>query len=200
MATPHESPFSRRQFLGAATGAVAWLAIAPGMLLAAGNDAARDATLSPAPPWRVLTTEQAATMDAFAAQIVPADAGSPGAREAHVTRFLDNALASFAREQRAGVEQAIAALNDEAARHATGGDTFSTLGNAQQVAVMQALEKSSPEAFEALRTPVITGMFANPSYGGNAGKAGWKLIGFEDRFFWQPPFGYYDRVTRAHGD
>jgi hypothetical protein len=35
-------------------------------------------------------------------------------------------------------------------------------------------------------------MFADPAYGGNSDKVGWKLIGFEDRFAWQPPFGEYD--------
>jgi hypothetical protein len=32
-----------------------------------------------------------------------------------------------------------------------------------------------------------------PKYGGNHDKAGWKLLGFEDRHVWQPPFGYYDK-------
>jgi hypothetical protein len=40
-------------------------------------------------------------------------------------------------------------------------------------------------------------MFASPSYGGNRNLVGWKLLGFDDRFAWQPPFGYYDRD--AHG-
>jgi gluconate 2-dehydrogenase gamma chain len=195
----YEPSLSRRHFLGAATGAAAWLAIMPSVLLAAGEDAARDGALSPAPPWRVLTAEQAATIDAFAARIIPADAGSSGAREAHATRFIDNGLASFAKEQRPELEQALAALNDATARQTTGGATFGALNPVQQDAVMQALEKSSPKAFDALRTAVIAGMFANPSYGGNAGKAGWKLIGFEDRFSWQPPFGYYDREAGAHG-
>lgn len=38
----------------------------------------------------------------------------------------------------------------------------------------------------------ITGFLANPEYGGNTGKIGWKLIGFEDRFVWSAPFGWYD--------
>ena len=42
------------------------------------------------------------------------------------------------------------------------------------------------------------GMFANPEYGGNRDKIGWKLLGFDDRFFWQQPFGYYDRDEAAH--
>ena len=32
-----------------------------------------------------------------------------------------------------------------------------------------------------------------PAYGGNRDGVGWKLIGFEDRHVFQPPFGYYDR-------
>jgi hypothetical protein len=36
-------------------------------------------------------------------------------------------------------------------------------------------------------------MFALPGYGGNRDAAGWKLIGFEDRHVFQPPFGHYDR-------
>ena len=39
----------------------------------------------------------------------------------------------------------------------------------------------------------MTGMFAHPEHGGNFGKIGWKLIGYEDRYSWVPPFGYYDR-------
>jgi hypothetical protein len=36
-------------------------------------------------------------------------------------------------------------------------------------------------------------MFTLPTYGGNRDGVGWKLIGFEDRHTFQPPFGYYDR-------
>ncbi len=36
------------------------------------------------------------------------------------------------------------------------------------------------------------GFLGNPSYGGNRDHVGWKLIGFEDRMAFQPPFGYYD--------
>jgi hypothetical protein len=39
----------------------------------------------------------------------------------------------------------------------------------------------------------VLGLLALPSYGGNAGKAGWKLVGFDDRHVWEPPFGHYDR-------
>jgi hypothetical protein len=41
------------------------------------------------------------------------------------------------------------------------------------------------------------GFFGNPSYGGNRDLVGWKLIGFEDRFQFEPPFGYYDGPVPA---
>jgi hypothetical protein len=37
------------------------------------------------------------------------------------------------------------------------------------------------------------GFFIDPAYGGNFNQIGWKLIGFEDKFNFKPPFGYYDR-------
>jgi len=43
-----------------------------------------------------------------------------------------------------------------------------------------------------VRTHTILGFFGHPSYGGNRDLAGWKLIGFEDRYQFEPPFGYYD--------
>ena len=38
----------------------------------------------------------------------------------------------------------------------------------------------------------LLGLVALPKYGGNRDKLGWQLLGFEDRHFWQPPFGHYD--------
>jgi hypothetical protein len=30
---------------------------------------------------------------------------------------------------------------------------------------------------------------------------GWKLVGFNDRFFWQEPFGFYDQPSEvSHRD
>jgi hypothetical protein len=41
-------------------------------------------------------------------------------------------------------------------------------------------------------THTLYGFLGNSSYGGNRDNVGWKLIGFEDRMAYQPPFGYYD--------
>ena len=46
--------------------------------------------------------------------------------------------------------------------------------------------------FNAVRRLTVLGLIALPKYGGNHDNLGWKLIGVEDRHFWQPPFGHYD--------
>ncbi|MDH4256161.1 MAG: gluconate 2-dehydrogenase subunit 3 family protein, partial [Gammaproteobacteria bacterium] len=46
--------------------------------------------------------------------------------------------------------------------------------------------------FGGMRFLTVLGLLALPSYGGNAGKLGWKLVGFVDQHAWQPPFGHYD--------
>ena len=188
---------TRRRFLGAAGSFAVWLAASPAELLAASRQNVPGAEHDGAPAYRVFTLAQAAAFDAFASHVIPSEPGSPGAREANVTRFADNGLAGFAREQRADVVKAIDALDVEAMRLVPGAALFASLASSQQADVMRSLDKTNHGAFEALRAPVITGMFANPSYGGNARKVGWKLIGFDDRFYWQPPFGFHDQKREA---
>ena len=193
----HESPLSRRSFLGVAGGVALWLAASPAELLAASTGPGSSPGTESGPGYRVLTAAQASAFDAFAAQVIPGEPGSPGAREASVTRFADNALASFVKEQRPAFEKALTLLDAEARRQVPLAAGFSTRAGAQQVAVMRAMDKSQHDAFETLRMPVLAGMFANPGYGGNTGKVGWKLIGFDDQFSWQPPFGFYDQPAGA---
>jgi hypothetical protein len=45
-----------------------------------------------------------------------------------------------------------------------------------------------------VRTHTITGFFAHPVHGGNHGKVGWALIGYDDALHHEPPFGYYDAL------
>jgi gluconate 2-dehydrogenase gamma chain len=189
----HDSLLSRRHFLGVAGSLAVWLAASPADLIAASTDDAHGVASGSPPRYRVLSASQAASLDAFAAQVIPSEPGSPGAREANVTRFADNGLASFAADQRPAFTKALVALDAEAVRLVPDASGFATLTAPQQIAAMQAMDKSEHDAFETLRIAVIAGMFANPSYGGNTGKVGWKLIGFDDRFYWAPPFGFYDR-------
>jgi gluconate 2-dehydrogenase gamma chain len=182
----------RREFVGMLGGAAVatWLSAGWSELHAASRAAAASA---PQEPWLVLTAQQVTELDAITAQLIPTD-DQPGAREAHVVRFMDRSLATFAKAQRPALEQALARLSEFVARRRPGTTSFAALSAADQVEVLTSLEKEVPDAFGSLHGPAVVGMFANPEYGGNFAKVGWKLIGFQDRFSWTPPFGYYDRA------
>ncbi len=136
------------------------------------------------------TPEQAAEVEAIAAQIIPTD-DTPGAREARVIYFIDRALATFASEERAAFLKGLKELQSQVKKRFKTTTSFSELSSAQQIQLLKAIEKS--QFFELVRTMTIIGMFANPSYGGNYNQLGWKLLGFEDQFYFEPPFGFYDR-------
>lgn len=188
---------SRRTFLAGVGGSIAaaWLAVETRDLLAAGAHAATAGAQQPRPAFQVLTSEQAADIEALAAQIIPTDE-TPGAREAHVIYFIDRALATFANDYRPGFEKGLADLRARSKRVSHRARSFVALTSPQQIAVMTAMEKDKSDFFEAMRWATIAGMLANPEYGGNSGKLGWKMIGFDDRFSWQSPFGWYDRDVR----
>lgn len=192
-----ELPLDRRQFLVASSALAAWFVMSPPTpavpaVTPRGATAPRETDLA------ALTAAQAATFTAFAAQVIPSEPGSPGAREANVARFADRALATHLTELRSDFVSALGALDAEARRLQPAAGGFVSLTGAEQVEVMHAFDTTHHDAFETLRVPVIAGMFANPGYGGNTNKVGWKLIGFEDRFYWTAPFGHYDRPTGSH--
>src|SRR2546427_12342879 len=93
-------PVSRRAFLAASTTAfaAAWLAAEPAEIRPPLEHAARAAQSTEPLPWDVLTPEQAADLNAIAAQILPT-ADLPGAREARDRNFLDHSLAHSASQQ-----------------------------------------------------------------------------------------------------
>lgn len=71
-----------------------------------------------------------------------------------------------------------------------GSASIASLSSDRRIQLIRAIETT--EFFELLRTHTLYGFLGNPSYGGNRDRVGWKLIGFEDRMAYQPPFGYYD--------
>jgi gluconate 2-dehydrogenase gamma chain len=149
------------------------------------------AVASPQQPWEFFTADQAKLLDAVSAQIVPSD-GTPGAREARVVRFADHALATFMKGRGQSVTNALKAL-DSFSRGARGKQAFQDRASADQITVLEAFEKKDGPSFGTLRQVTMVGMFSHPEHGGNYQKIGWKLIGYEDRYSWAPPFGYYDR-------
>ncbi len=187
---------TRRLFLGQAGSSLGLLCLSSLTpdLLAKAHAYAQAAHAGSTKEYRFFTAQQAAEFDAFSAQIIPTD-DTPGAREANVVHFTDFLLSTIDSDQQAPVHDAFKALHEQVAKTVPGATSFAAITPAQQLAVMKAMEKT-PE-FGLFRGFTLTGFLCDPSLGGgNKDKIGWKLIGFQDDFLYQPPFGYYD----AHYD
>ncbi len=159
--------------------------------ISAAQDHAHRAAQSATPvEFEVFTSKQAAEVEAIAAQIIPTD-DTPGAREARVIYFIDRALATFASDEREVFNKGFKQFQSKLGKLPGRPKSFRELNSERQIRLLKSIEKS--EFFELVRNLTITGMFANPEYGGNYNQTGWKLIGFEDQFLFKPPFGFYDR-------
>lgn len=182
---------SRRAFVAASCAAFApsWLAADPDELRASLAHAARASSGMRAPAWDFFTPEQAADVEAIAAQIVPTD-DLPGAREAGAVYFIDHSLATWAQDQREAFSRGLDDLNRQANQRWPETGRFAVLSSDRQIELLRAVEQAP--FFQMIRFLTIAGTFANPSWGGNRAKVGWRILGFEDRFVWQPPFGDYD--------
>lgn len=182
---------SRRQFMVAVgnLASVGWLTLNWPQIAHAAQHAEHRAP-NAAPATGALTPAEATEVEAIANLIVPSGA-TPGARDAKVIRFIDNALGSFFSGQmpefRKGLGEFTAAF---CTRYCTTG-TFASAPEAMQADYLGQAEKTP--FFAAVRRLTVLGLIALPSYGGNHENLGWKLIGVEDNHFWEPPFGYYDK-------
>lgn len=188
---------TRRDFLstsGSAAGA-AWLArIGP---LVASLQACASEALREDAAFTTFTEREGADFDAFASRIVPTD-DTPGAREAGAVYFADRALADVLSDLLPIVRGGLAAMDERVRASFPGAGPLADLAPARQDEIVAAVETEDPGFFFFARTLVMLGLVANPEYGGNRDKVGWALLGFEDAFRWEPPFGYYDRGE--HGD
>jgi len=182
---------SRRAFfLESATGLSAvWLTANYPAILAAQEHAAGDK-----PKLLFLNDAQAAEVEAIAAQIIPTD-DTPGAREAHCVYFIDKALTGFAKDYRQDYVKGLEAVQAKTQELFPGTAKFSALTADQQIKVLTALEKTP--FFRIVRTHTVLGFFSPPVHGGNQGKVGWKLIGYDDALHFKAPFGYYDAQPLA---
>ena len=196
---------SRRRFLADSGAALVagWAAGSlPGVRAALAH--ARNASFAPA-AFEFFTPEEAGDLTAVAAQIWPADE-TPGAADAGIVHFIDHLFANGTDASFADVNFAIydspigadpvggsfaALVRGGLAQLATSTGRFATLPAHEQHRALAAVETTP--FFLLLRRMTVVGLFADPAHGGNVDKSGWRAIGFEDRFYWRPPFGAYDR-------
>jgi len=183
---------SRRQFLlGSISGlSSACLALRWPAILAAQEHAARVKASGRPAQFQFFSPEEAVEVEAMAAQIIPSD-DAPGAREARVIHFIDRVLVTFDSDKQPAYTQGLKDLRQRTQVLFPSVNRFSSLTPSQQIQVLTAIERS--DFFELVRQHTIIGFLAKPSYGGNQNQVGWKVIGFEDRMTYAPPFGYYDR-------
>jgi gluconate 2-dehydrogenase gamma chain len=146
--------------------------------------------------FKILGSEEAREFAAIAARIIPTDE-TPGATEAGVIYFIDNVLGTSRPEALEPMRAGLASLQ-ASAQSTYGSASFSALTPEQQDALLVSIEET--EFFGTLRYMTIAGMFSLPEYGGNRDYAGWKLIGFEHKHVWSPPFGFYDADYMARGE
>ena len=142
--------------------------------------------------YEFLTADQARLLDVVTAHIVPTD-DTPGAREAHVVRYIDHSLATFFSDFQKDFSGLLAEFNEFMATFRPDGASFLQLTHSEQIAALRDLERLKPDVFFPLRGMTMEGMFSHPVHGGNYQKIGWRWIGYVDQYSWAPPFGYYDR-------
>lgn len=173
---------SRRDFLERSGGAAfgAWLALH----LSGCSDASRsaaDAVASGDTTPRILTEDEMRTLDALSDRIIPADGDAPGASGARAVVFMDH-YAAARPPMLEGIRAGLAGLPAGVA----------DMSPTQQDDVVRGVEKDDPGFFQLLTFLTLVGTFGDPSRGGNRDQVGWRMLGFDGRHAWQPPFGYYD--------
>lgn len=183
---------SRRKFLVAIgnLASTGWIAMNwPQIAYAAQHDGHGGADKT-APPTtlKTLTAAEAAEIEAIAAQIVPSGK-TPGAKEAGVIFFIDNALGSFFGGQLPAFRQGLVEFQSRFAK-AHGGRGFAAASPVVQTAWLHEVDRTP--FFMAVRRLTVLGLIALPKYGGNKDYAGWNLLGVENNHSWAPPFGFYD--------
>lgn len=169
----------------------------------------------------VLTAEEAAFFSAVADTMIPADALSPSGTECGIPTFIDRQLASAwgagAKMYRAGPfhkglpEQgyqlsltprdffAVGVQAANAWSRKSYGKAFDRLTAQQQIEALSAMEEGKAEFedfdartfFQQLLAITMEGYFSDPIYGGNRGKASWRMLGFPGL-----PATYADKIEQ----
>lgn len=188
---------TRKEFLstsGSAMGGAWLMRLAPVLAWTQGcaSEAMRDGL-----GFSTFTEREGADFDAFAARIVPTD-DTPGAREAGSVYFADQALGTVLSDLLPMVREGLGAMDERVRRTFPDSDAFADLSEPRQDEIITAVEAEDPGFFFFARTLVMLGLVSNPEYGGNRDKVGWAILGFEDAYRYEPPFGFYDRDE--HGD
>ncbi len=131
-----------------------------------------------------LNLAEAATLDAFFERLFPEDENGPGASSIGVIQYLDRALSGPCAHHLEAYRLGVYALDAESVDRF--GKPFIEADFIQQQELIAALEQGPTSNFRAIegksffelaRCHLQEGLFADPIYGGNREKAGWRFLG-----------------------
>ncbi|MBA3947534.1 MAG: gluconate 2-dehydrogenase subunit 3 family protein [Herpetosiphonaceae bacterium] len=133
---------------------------------------------------------EARTAAAIFARLFPGGEDGPGATELGVLTYVDHALAGAYRDKAETYRLGLATFDQVA--HRRYGRPFADCNATQQDELLAGLEQgtlpdfhvpSQHDFFTMLRFHLQEGLFADPAYGGNRDKGGWRLLGHTGIWF-----------------
>ena len=118
--------------------------------------------------WRFFTMEEARTLEAACAHIIPEDRDA-GAVRAGVVVFIDRQLTGFYKPLRKAYREGLAAM----------GSGFAHLHPAAQLDRLRQMERdpASKPFFDMLVAHTMQGYYGDPRHGGNRDRVSWKMLG-----------------------
>lgn len=133
---------------------------------------------------RFLTAGEAATLEAWAETLIPADQ-SAGAKEASVVLYIDRQLTRKYKKLQPDYRQALAAIDRAAQQLRT--EPFAQLEADDRTTLLINLETGKADkaifsdggkaAFEMVLAHTLQGFYGNPRHGGNKDYASWRMVG-----------------------
>src|SRR2546421_5171626 len=154
------------------------------------KDELQSRTEKQTPALLALNSHEAQIAAAVFERLFPADESGPGAIEMGIVTYLDRALAGAYQDKAELYRLGLAAL-DRVARERYE-ISFVDCSPEQQDNLLADLERSmlpdfrvpsQRDFFDMLRAHLQEGLFADPAYGGNRNKRGWKFLGHPGIWF-----------------
>ena len=124
--------------------------------------------------WRFFTNDEARTVEAITAQLIPSGP-DPGAREAGVVYYIDIQLSRRFRKHQRIYREGLVGV-DETSRKAAG-KRFVELTSEQQIDVLNTLEEHAKPFFQLILAHTRQGFYGDPRHGGNRNMVSWKMVG-----------------------
>jgi gluconate 2-dehydrogenase gamma chain len=141
------------------------------LLAAAG--AAISCTRKSTTSFRYFTDEEARTVEAITAVLIPADT-DPGAKEAGVVDYIDIQLSTHFKKHRKTYREGLATV--DTISRTSYGKPFVDLTSPQQIEILNTTQEHSKLFFNLILAHTRQGFYGDPRHGGNRNRASWKML------------------------